>query len=86
MYLGYKRVVGTFNTLVSLRDYINYILRTGLVSNGFVCDRSNDIQSAVKIVTIDNGIDVVKSVVLKTGENPELTAFDLKMYLMILIG
>ena len=87
MYVGYKRVVGTFNTLVSIRDYINYILRTGAVSNGFVCDRSNDIQSTVKIVTLDNDIDVVKSVVLERqpsdpeDRDPELTAFDLRMYL-----
>lgn len=81
-YIGYKRVVGTFNTLVSLRDYINYILRTGLVSNGFVCDRSNDIQSTVRVVTLDNDIDVVKSVVLESAPGvPEMTAFDLKMYL-----
>ena len=51
-YRNYQRVVGTFNTLVTLRDYLNYILRSGLVSNGFVCDRTNDVQSTYKVMTL----------------------------------
>ena len=56
-YDGYKRVVGTFNTLVTLRDYINYINRSGLVSNNFVCDRHNDIQCSYKVMSSINGVN-----------------------------
>lgn len=81
MYTGYKRTVGTFNTLVTIRDYINYVLSTGLVSNGFVCDRLDDIQSSYKIVTLDNDIDIVKNCVIKDEGVDELSAYDLRMYL-----
>lgn len=56
-YDGYKRTVGTFNTLVTLRDYINYINRSGLVSNSFVCDRHNDIQCSYKVMSVLNGVN-----------------------------
>lgn len=56
-YDGYKRVVGTFNTLVTLRDYINYINRSGLVSNNFVCDRHNDIQCSYKVMSAIKGVN-----------------------------
>jgi hypothetical protein len=42
-YKNYKRMIGTYNTLITLRDYLNYILSNNLASNGFTCDRSNDI-------------------------------------------
>lgn len=58
-YTGYKRTVGTFKTLITLRDYLNYILLEGqeLCSNGFVTDRSNDPQVTYKIMSKVNGID-----------------------------
>ena len=58
-YTNYKRTVGTFKTLITLRDYLNYILLEGkeLCSNGFVTDRSNDPQSSYKIMSKINGID-----------------------------
>ena len=58
-YVNYKRTVGTFKTLITLRDYINYILLEGeeLYSNGFVTDRSNDPQLSYKIMSTINGID-----------------------------
>lgn len=51
---SYKRVVGTFNTLVTLRDYINAIYNSELVSNVQVSDRLNDIQTSFTIVTDDD--------------------------------
>ena len=50
---AYRKTVGTFNTLVTLRDYINAIYNSGLISNGFVCDRNNDIQSTYTVVVDD---------------------------------
>lgn len=49
-YKNYRKTVGTFNTLVTLRDYINAIYTSGLVSNVIVCDRLNDVQSTFDVV------------------------------------
>jgi hypothetical protein len=46
-----KRIVGTFDTLVTLRDYMNAIYNTGDVSNVVVTDRTNDIQCSYRIVS-----------------------------------
>ena len=58
-YTNYKRTVGTFKTLITLRDYLNYILLQGseLCSNGFVTDRTNDPQLSYKIMSKSHGID-----------------------------
>jgi hypothetical protein len=80
-YKNYKRVVGTFNTLVTLRDYFNYIVTNKLVSNGFVCDRSNDLQNVYDIMTYSNGVNQLKSVIEESsGGTPDLTAFSIKLY------
>ena len=55
-YKNYKRTVGTFDTLVTLRDYLNYVLNSELVSNGFVCDRTNDLQDTYNIMTMKDSI------------------------------
>ena len=55
-YKNYERTKGTFDTLVSLRDYTNFLKTSGEVSNGFVCDRTNDIQSSYKIISTDGDI------------------------------
>lgn len=52
-YKSYRRVAGTFNTLVTLRDYMNAIYQSEIVSNDIVTDRSNDIQSAYVVMTED---------------------------------
>lgn len=52
-YKSYKHVVATFNTLVTLRDYMNALYQSGYVSNAIVTDRTNDIQSTIKIVDRD---------------------------------
>ena len=82
-YKGYKSTVGIFETLITLRDYIGYILNSGLVSNGFVCDRTNDVQCTYNIMTEANDIDQLVTVVENGSDNkPLLTAFDLKLYLL----
>ena len=55
-YRNYKHTVGTFKTLITLRDYFNYIMQSGMVSNGFVCDRTNDIQSTAKVMNTNNKV------------------------------
>lgn len=81
-YKNYKRVVGTFETLVTLRDYFNYIVSHNLASNGFVCDRSNDIQNVYDIMSYSNGVNQLHSVIEEdSNDDPLLTAFSIKLYL-----
>lgn len=66
-YVGYKKTVGTFDTLITLRDYNNYINRSGLVSTGFVCDRTNDLQSTYVIQTTDGDLSTSIRVIEEDG-------------------
>jgi len=43
MYQNYNHIKGTFDTLVTLRDYNNAVYNTEEVSNAVVCDRTNDV-------------------------------------------
>ena len=110
----YRKTAGTFNTLVTLRDYINTIYTSGLISNGYVCDRNTDIQSTYTVVTDDlvnptytyitesvpqlvkpnlentyDGaeevsalIDAAWTAIQDANAAPDLTAFDLRMYVL----
>lgn len=83
-YRNYKRTIGTFDTLVTLRDYFNYIVSAeGLVSNAVVADRTNDIQSTYKIVSNKNLVqNVITQVETSESDEPLLTAYSLKLYLL----
>lgn len=50
----FKKLVTTFDTLVTLRDYNNAVRNIESVSNAVVTDRTNDIQCAYKIVERDS--------------------------------
>jgi len=80
-YNGFKRTVGTFNTLVSCRDYSNYI--KGMldgngnhkVSNAQVSDRRDDINYGTRVLTFtENGMASVNV------DSNSITAFDLCLY------
>ena len=80
-YRNYQKIKTTFETLVSLRDYENFLYTNKNVSNCFVCDRTNDIQSAYKIVDSDNTYSTTVSAIHKNeNDDPEMTAFDLRVY------
>lgn len=82
-YKGYQSVIGTYKTLVTLRDYINAAIDSGLVSNAIVSDRYSDIQSSYNLMTYSNYTNTsVKVVELDENDQPYLTAFDLKLYLL----
>ena len=57
---SFKRKVCTFDTLITLRDYMNAIYSFGksenALSNVIVTDRTNDIQSHYRIVDKDDGL------------------------------
>ena len=92
-YRGYKRTVGTFDTLITLRDYINYINNSGLVSNGFICDRTNDLQTVHKVMTslndVDQTVNIIEDVIVDDITNSQndsinatMNAFSLRLYLL----
>ena len=55
-YENYQKVKNTFETLVSLKDYSDFMITNECASNAFVCDRTNDPQSTYKVIegTDDN--------------------------------
>ena len=59
MYQSFKRIVGTFDTLVTCKDYENQIYTMAdsndnpLVSNVYVTDRRTDYNKAVQVITYD---------------------------------
>lgn len=66
---NYERTKNTFDTLVSLRDYTNFVKNSDVCSNGFVCDRTNDIQHSYKVMTSDGEID---SLVTKVDRDEDI--------------
>lgn len=51
-YRNYKRTRNTFHTLVSTQDYSNFVYTNNDVSNGFVCDRNDDVQSSIRLTKL----------------------------------
>lgn len=80
-YNNFNKTVGTFETLVTCRDYANYIYRmlddNGVfprVSNVQVCDRRDDYNYSTKIVTFnDFGVDTIM-------DTSNITPYDLCLY------
>ena len=66
-YRNFKKTIGVFDTLVSLRDYNDYLNSEGveadLLSNGFATDRTTDIQDSYYVVTKRNDVYVKKLMV-----------------------
>ena len=94
-YKNYQRVRDTFQTLVSLKDYTDYMVSSDTASNGYVCDRTNDVQHSYKIVTSNGNSVYTKTLVeqqdsklyekSETGEfvpvkTDVMDAFDLCVY------
>lgn len=81
-YRNYRKTIGTFNTLVSLRDYNNAINTSELVSNSFVCDRTNDVQTSYKVISSSQDLTrrVLQSEINQDTNEPYMDAFDLKLY------
>ena len=99
-YDNYEKVKTTFDTLVSLKDYTNYLTRQDFKrpysSNGFVCDRTNDVQTSYKVVNefgessvhMETELSPVVDACNLNGEpisgvyrpTPLMSAFDLRIY------
>lgn len=81
-YNSFKKVVGTFDTLVTCRDYANAIYNLvsdeghDVVSNVQVADRRTDINYSNNVVTFTNqGVTKVSNT-----QNTTITPFDLCLY------
>ncbi len=83
MQANYQRVVGTFNTLVTLKDYENYLYNEEdevgrpVVSNIKVSDRTCDLYSSYKVKTLTTETEI-KTITTQT--NDALTAYELRLY------
>lgn len=80
-YEGFKKTIGTFETLVTCRDYANYIYKnmSKRVSNIQVADRRSDINYALNVVEYDDYGPTVKSESAIRGINAnELCLYPLK--------
>jgi hypothetical protein len=86
MYNSFKKVVGTFDTLVSCDDYANriYTEASDYVSNCYVTDRRTDYNKALNVVTYDSNGTYFENVSIKPcalnfTNNPTITS-DGNMY------
>lgn len=84
-YKNYKKIVGTFNTLVTCRDYENHIYNMknsteDAVSNIVVSDRTNDLNS-IYVQLDEDGINKKQFVKATYGSENEnkFTAYDLAL-------
>lgn len=81
-YKNYERIKTTFETLVSLKDYTNFMISNHNVSNGYVCDRGNDIQSTYYIKNKDGNNTKTSTIYVQNEAQTKnrMSAFDLKVY------
>lgn len=87
-YNGFKKTIGTFDTLVTCRDYMNKIYQltmsetdtTPLVSNVIVSDVRDDINSAVTLCTFSDYGICYKDLPIKNNNESKLEYFDLCLY------
>lgn len=87
-YKNYKKIVGTFNTLVTCRDYENHIynMKNGTedaVSNIVVSDRTNDLNS-IYVQLDEDGVNKKQFVKATYGDDSDenenkFTAYDLAL-------
>lgn len=84
-YNNFKKTIGTFDTLVTCRDYANYIYNlydeldtSYVVSNVQVSDRRDDITYSTSVVSFDEFGQ--KKVNVKNSVNTEVNAYDLFLY------
>lgn len=85
-YNGFKKTIGTFDTLVTCRDYANYIYNAlnvenyPIVSNIQVTDRRTDVNYACNILTFDEfGTKIINKPIHTIGDR-KINAFDLCIY------
>lgn len=86
-YYNYKKTIGTFNTLVTKKDYENAIYKLTesnqpIISNCIVSDRTNDINYSNYIQRWAPNLTYKELVVSSKDNNPILLPYDLMLYLL----
>lgn len=85
----FNRVVGVFDTLVTLRDYENYIYNYTyangdyVVSNIRVSDRNTDLNDSVTFKQLNTSTGQVEDAIdtlTSSNNTPLMTAYDLRLY------
>ena len=88
-YWSYQKNVGTFDTLVTCRDYMNkiyqmtksYVDTNPLVSNIIVSDIRDDINRAYTLVTLsEQGLEMERKSRLDKNDENKIEYFDLMLY------
>lgn len=85
-YKSYHKVAGTFDTIITLRDYMNAIYNMEGISNVIVADRTNDIQDTYKVLTGTNTLAPVKTAIRNINGEPAIDAYGLKVYALKDVG
>lgn len=90
-YNNYKKLIGTYDTLVTRRDYENAIYNlnneagtSGLISNALVTDRTNDINYSQKVVEGILGKDFSKNYVYSKDDATKSKEVIIKPYDVVL--
>ena len=85
-YNNFQKTVGTFDTLVTCRDYANYIYNlsdedfNSLVSNIQVCDRRDDYNYSTKVATYNEFGESYLTKIKQVSNRNAISAFDLMLY------
>lgn len=80
-YDDYKRIINTFNTLVTEKDYENFIYNmrfnndNPVVSNVVVADRTNNISGSNIIIKLSNDLSINKHI-----SNENMNAYNIAIY------
>lgn len=85
-YNNFKRIIGTFDTLVTTRDYSNAMYNledeynNPLVSNATASDRTNDINYGLKVVTYDQQGQYTELIPNTDMASSDITLYPLSPY------
>lgn len=92
-YRNYKKLIGTYDTLVTRRDYENAIYKlnnstdsNNLISNALVTDRTTDINYSQSVIEPNLYNTYAKNYVIKNGTSPNkvdvMQSYDIVLYLL----
>lgn len=85
MYKNYKRIQNTFNTLVTLLDYENYLYEYGdssshIVSNILASDRTNDLYESYDVWTIKDNVNALVHKIKQKSGVDTISKYSIRLY------
>ncbi len=88
-YRNYKKLIGTYDTLVTRRDYENAIYNlenetntNSLISNVLVTDRTTDMNYSQKVIETNLDTDYAKNYVVQENSQDIMKPYDISLYLL----